>query len=833
MPKKKPQSSGRPLVIVESPAKVRTIKRYLGARFDVASSRGHIRDLPKRNLNVDIEHGFEPTYEVIPDKEKIVAQLKRAAKRAGAIYLACDPDREGEAICWHLATLINGKGPIYRITFNEITRAAVERALKHPGEINQNLVDAQQARRVLDRLVGYQVSPILWKTVRRGLSAGRVQSVALRLVVEREIEREAFVTVEFWPFVAGLATPAGKPFNAELAKLDGKKAVLGDWDAARELLYEVRDESWTVRSFEKRLHERQPQPPYITSTLQQDASTRLGFETKRTMVVAQQLYEGVELGELGRVGLITYMRTDSVRISAEGLELARSWIEANHPKHLPEKPRTFERKKRAQDAHEAIRPTDPTLEPERIKSHLAPEQFRLYDLVWRRFLACQMTPALSDKADAKIEVGRALFTARGSILRDPGFLTVYPDVGEAKDVLLPELGEGYDLELLWLDARQRFTQPPPRYKPASLVKELEKRGIGRPSTYVAIISTLQQRDYVRRDENRSFAPTELGRLVTKLLLVGFPEVLKVEFTAELEGKLDGIARGEKGWRDVLEDFYKTFSVELRRAAKSLPEYRDKSTLLAEPACPECGAKVNIRIGRAGAFVGCSKYPECDFTADFERNGHGRVVLLDRKEEAPETGESCEKCGRPMTVKKGRYGPFLACTGYPECDFTSNFRRDEDGNVVLVKRERKPTEKTDVPCPECGGPMVVRHGRKGEFLGCSRYPECRGTLNFARDADGGIVPVAPEKDGNKGKKNNSRPAPEPLGLPCPKKDCGGGLVKRVNSYGNDFYACDRYPACRFSCNREPVQSSCPSCGFPWREPFYKKLRCHHCGKASAP
>ncbi len=822
MPNKKSQGAGKPLVIVESPAKVKTIKRYLGAEFDVASSRGHIRDLPKRNLCVDIEHGFEPTYEVIPEKEKIVAQLKQAARRAGAIYLACDPDREGEAICWHLATLINGKGPIYRITFNEITKTAVRRALENPGEINQNLVDAQQARRILDRLVGYKVSPILWKTVRRGLSAGRVQSVALRLVVEREIEREAFVLVEFWTIIAGLATPTGEPFNAELAKLDGKKAEISDWDTARELLYEIREGPWPVSSVKKREHLRQPQPPYITSTLQQDASTRLGFSPKRTMLVAQQLYEGVELGELGQIGLITYMRTDSVRISADGLKLTRSWIEKNHPKHLPEKPRTFKRKKSAQDAHEAIRPTDPFLEPERIKSHLAPEQFRLYDLVWRRFLACQMTPALFDKTDADIEVGRATFTARGSILRDPGFLTVYPDQGNAKDILLPELTEGDKLELAWLDARQRFTQPPPRYRPASLVRELEKRGIGRPSTYAAIISTLQQRDYVRLNENRSFTPTELGRLVTKLLLAGFPEVLKVEFTAELEGELDGIARGEKGWRDVLADFYKTFSAELRRAAEKLPEYRDESTLLAEPVCPKCGAKVNIRFGRAGAFVGCTRYPDCDFTSDFERDGHGRVVLLDRKEEAPEIGETCKECGRPMTVKKGRYGPFLACTGYPECKNTRPLKGQSSG--------RGGNEKADVPCPECGGPMMVRRGRKGEFLGCSRYPECRGTLNFARNADGGIVPVASEKGSNQGKKNNSRPAPEPLGLPCPEKDCGGGIVKRVNRYGNDFYACDRYPDCKFSCNRAPVQSPCPECGFAWREPFYKKLRCHRCGKA---
>jgi DNA topoisomerase-1 len=797
MPKSAPRSpAGKPLVIVESPTKVRTLKRYLGEDYDVASSRGHVRDLPKSNLCVDVEHGFEPTYEVIPDKKAVVAELKRAAKRAGAVYLACDPDREGEAICWHLAALIDGGGPVYRITFNEITRAAVARALEHPSDIDLNLVDAQQARRVLDRLVGYQVSPILWKTVKSGLSAGRVQSVALRLVVEREQEREAFVPEEFWTVLAGLETASGEPLDAELAKLDGKKAKLGEWPAVRELLYEIQDGPWTVRSFEKRLHKRQPPPPYITSTLQQDASTRLGFDPKRTMRVAQQLYEGVELGGLGQVGLITYMRTDSVRISDEGLALARDWIGKNQPQRLPEAPQVYTKGKGAQDAHEAVRPTDPALEPEVVKPHLKPEQFRLYDLVWRRFLAGQMTPALFDRADARVVSGRAEFSAKGSILRDPGFLALYPDPGETKDVLLPALAEGDGLELGWLDGRQKFTQPPPRYRPASLVKELEKRGIGRPSTYAAIISTLQQRDYVRRDDNRSFFPTELGRLVTKLLVAGFPRVLKVEFTAELEEELDEIARGEKRWREVLAEFYKTFAIELERAEEELPRHRGENTLLTEPACPKCGGGLTIRFGRAGAFVGCSNYPACDFTSNFRRDSDGRVVLSDRAEEnggTRETDVPCPECGAPMVIRRGRKGEFLGCSRYPECRGTLDFERDSDGRVVPVKRaqgsveteevcevcgrpmvvkrgrygpflactgypeckntrrlgggeraSRPPAEKTDVPCPECGAPMVVRRGRKGEFLGCSKYPKCRGTLNFERDDDGNVVPKAPAK-----------------------------------------------------------------------------------------
>ncbi len=758
MPKSAPRSrpAGRPLVIVESPTKVKTLKRYLGEGYDVASSRGHVRDLPKRNLCVDVEHGFEPTYEVIPDKERVVAELRRAAKSAGAVYLACDPDREGEAICWHLAALIDG-GPIHRITFNEITRSAVTRALENPGDIDLNLVDAQQARRVLDRLVGYQVSPILWKTVRGGLSAGRVQSVALRLVVEREQEREAFGHEEYWPVVAGLATSAGEPLEAELMKLDGKKAELGDWPTVRELLFEIQDGPWTVRSYTKRESLRQPPPPYITSTLQQDASTRLGFDPKRTMVVAQQLYEGVELGNLGQVGLITYMRTDSVRISDEGLGLARDWIKKNHPQWLPEAPQVYTKGKGAQDAHEAVRPTDPFLEPGDFKQYLKPEQFRLYDLIWRRFLAGQMTPALFDKEDARITSGRAEFSAKGSRLRDPGFLAVYPDPGEAKDVVLPELAEGDKLEPAWLDGRQKFTQPPPRYKPASLVKELEKRGIGRPSTYAAIISTLQQRDYVQRDDNRSFFPTELGRLVTKLLVAGFPRVLKVEFTAELEEELDEIARGEKKWREVLGAFYETFALELHRAEEELPRHRGDNTVLAEPVCPKCGGGLTIRFGRAGAFVGCSRYPECDFTSNFRRDADGRVVLVDREEEAAETGEVCELCGRPMVVKRSRYGPFLGCSGYPEC---KNIRKLGGGD----RTPRPPAEKTDIPCPECGEPMVVRHGRKGEFLGCSKYPKCRGTLNFERDDDGNVVPSAPKEK----KAATKKKAPTKKAPPKPRK-----------------------------------------------------------------
>ncbi|HDR06622.1 MAG TPA: DNA topoisomerase I, partial [Candidatus Coatesbacteria bacterium] len=510
---------------------------------------------------------------------------------------------------------------------------------------------------------------------------------------------------------------------------------------------------------------------------------------------AQQLYEGVELGGLGQVGLVTYMRTDSVRISDEGLGLARSWLEKNHPQRLPEAPRVFTGKKGAQDAHEAVRPADPFLEPGDFKQHLTPDQLKLYDLIWRRFLAGQMTPATYDKADARITSGRAEFSAKGSILRDPGFLAVYPDQGEAKDDLLPALAEGDGLELAWLDGRQRFTKPPPRYKQASLVGELEKLGIGRPSTYQTIVSTLEQREYVQRDDNRSFFPTELGRLVTRLLVAGFPRVLKVEFTAELEEELDEIARGEKRWREVLAAFYDTFAGELKRAAEELPKRRGENTVLAEPVCPKCGGGLTIKFGRAGAFVGCSNYPACGFTSNFRRDSEGRVVLVDREEEAAATEETdipCPECGEAMVVRRGKKGEFLGCARYPECRGTLNFKRDDEGRVVPVDRlqeaagteevcelcgrpmavkrsrygpflgctgypecknirklgggesaPRPPAEKTGIPCPECGEAMVVRRGPKGEFLGCSRYPKCRGTLDFERDEEGAVVPHAPK------------------------------------------------------------------------------------------
>ncbi len=817
------KTKAKPLIIVESPTKVRTIERYLGGDYRVASSKGHIRDLPKSKLGVDLTDGFAPTYSVIPRKKKVVDELRRQA-RGAKVYLACDPDREGEAICWHLAQLIDDGADLYRITFNEITKSAVLKALENPGRIDQALVDAQQARRILDRLVGYQVSPILWKAVRRGLSAGRVQSVALRLIVERELEREAFRPDEFWIVTAALEVPGDEVVEAELLRLDGEKARPTSWDQVRELLYELHEGDWKVKRFSKRKHKRQPQPPYITSTLQRDASTRLGFNPKRTMRAAQRLYEGVELGRRGQVGLITYMRTDSVRISDEGLAKARDWIEQHHPQYALKQPRTFKGKKGAQDAHEAIRPTDPALEPDEIAKYLEPDQRKLYELIWGRFLASQMAPAVYDKTQARIACGRAEFSAKGSVLRDPGFLTVYPDPGRSEDNILPVLAEGDELSLAWLDGRRKFTQPPPRFKPASLVKELEKSGIGRPSTYAAILSTLMERNYVVSGANRALVPTELGRLVIKLLLVGFPKLLKVDFTAEMERELDEIAQGEKDWRAVLDEFYESFRPELERAEKELPKRRDHETRVEELNCPLDDGDLVIKFGKAGPFVGCANYPDCKFTANFHRNEQGRLILEERENNngtEPELTEvPCPLCGEPMVLRSGRRGEFLGCSRYPKCKGTLDFTRDENGKLIP---EEAP-DPSEVPtCEKCGAPMVRRKGRYGPFWGCSNYPKCRSIVRIEQSAE--EKEQAQREAAERREKNKE---PQRLELPCPAEGCEGRMVARVNRYGKEFYACDAYPECKFSCNRKPVESPCPNCGFPWREPYYKKLRCHHCG-----
>lgn len=698
----------RALVVVESPTKVKTIQKFLDARFVVKASMGHVRDLPKSSLGVDVARGFKPKYVVAPGKRKVLEELKRAAARAEALYVATDPDREGEAIGWHLAQeLPIDRRRVYRVTFNEITERAVRNAFQHPGQIDQRKVDAQQARRVLDRLVGYSLSPLLWEKVRRGLSAGRVQSVALRLIVDREREIQNFRPEEYWSLHARLRGEDPREFTAALREVDGAKPVLPDEATTRDLMRELEGATFRVHSVTRGERRRHPAPPFITSTLQQEAGRRLGFTAKKTMTVAQQLYEGVELGDEGPVGLITYMRTDSVRVAREAQEQARAWVSARlGPEYLPEAPPVYRSRSTAQEAHEAIRPTDVTRDPQGVAPYLSRDQLALYRLIWQRFVASQMTPALYDTLTVDIAAGRCLFRVQGQTLRFRGFTAIYVESQEEVEVpeeeaegVVPPLREGEVLTLIGLEPKQHFTQPPPRYTEASLIKTLEELGIGRPSTYAQILSTLiQERGYVRR-ERRTLFPTELGIAVTDKLLPYFPEIMDVEFTAQMEEHLDEVEEGARHWVDTVREFYEPFARDLARArAEMANEKAGEAT--GEP-CPECGGELLRRRGRFGPFIACSAYPECRYTRDL---GGG-----ERAEDEP-AGENCPTCGRPMVLKHGRYGKFVACSGYPDCKTT------------------KPLS-LGIACPRCGaGEVVERRSKRGRtFYGCSAYPSCTFVL----------------------------------------------------------------------------------------------------------
>ncbi len=705
------------LVIVESPAKAKTINKFLGKDFTVLASVGHVKDLPKSKLGVEIEKGFEPHYEVIKGKASTIKELKKAGKAAEKIYLAPDPDREGEAIAWHIAEEIDKKKEkSLRVLFNEITEKAVRDAIAHPTELDQQKFEAQQARRVLDRLVGYQVSPILWDKVRRGLSAGRVQSVAVRLICDREREVQAFVPKEYWSVTAELEKEQAR-FKAKLAKIDGKKIELSNGDETNEVVAELKGAEYRVASVEKKEVKRRPSPPFTTSKLQQEASRKLGFTAKKTMTLAQQLYEGVDIGSEGPVGLISYMRTDSTRISSEALAAARSYIESKWgAQYLPAAPAVYKSGKKSQDAHEAIRPTYFQHDPDSVKSYLSRDQFRLYQLIWNRFIACQMTPALIDQTRVQIAAGRCTFAASGSVVKFPGFMAVYvegKDVDEEAEETLPQLAEAEVLSLVSLTPAQHFTQPPPRFTEATLVKELEENGIGRPSTYAAIISTIQDREYVVK-EGRQLKPTELGFLVTDMLIESFPEILNVEFTAHMEEELDMIEEGSMPWRKAMEEFYGPFSKSLEKAKKDMK---------------------NVKA-----------------------------------EEVP-TDIACDKCGKPMVIKWGRKGKFLACTGYPECKNTKDFKTDEEGKVIALEREEQVVETA---CPKCGKPMVLKSGRFGRFLACSDYPDCKTTLPYS------------------------------TGIPCPNDD-GGMLVERRTKRGRVFFSCSLYPKCDYATWKLPKAS----------------------------
>ena len=782
------------LVIVESPAKAKTIQKYLGKGYTVEASLGHVKDLPKSNLGVDIDHDFDTEYIVIPGKEKVLTKLKKLAQSADTIYLAPDPDREGEAIAAHLAEELgdgskkkkkkkdNESERIRRVTFNEITQRAVRAAFEHPRDIDRHLVDAQQARRVLDRLVGYQVSPLLWDKVRRGLSAGRVQTVALRLIVEREREIKAFEKKEYWTIDAHLTGAKPPAFDARFLGRGEEKIEIPNGEEAEKIRAALDKADWIVRSAERKERKRNATPPFTTSKLQQDSSRKLRFSVKRTMMIAQRLYEGVELGEEGLVGLITYMRTDSTRVSNEAVTEVREFIKNQYgEQYLPESPNTYKEKKEAQGAHEAIRPTSAMRHPDQIKSYLKEDEFKVYNLIWQRFVASQMNPAIYDQTtvdiDAKAGSDNFWFRVTGSVEKFDGFLKVYKESKEGKDEedeelkhKLPPLEAGQKLTLKELKPEQHFTEPPPRYNEASLVKELEERGIGRPSTYSAILSTIQERQYVQKLGGK-FAPTEIGLVVTDLLVANFPDIFDVQYTARLEEELDEIEEGKEKWTDALADFYKKFAKALRYAEKHMENIKrmEKPT---EEKCERCGAPLVIKWGKHGSFYACSTYDKedpnsCTFTKENPIN----LPDLDSADIQETTQEEyCENCGRVMVLKRGRFGQFMACTGYPDCKTT---RRLDQGKKV-------PDIPLDELCPKCGRNLMIRHGRYGEFTACSGYPDCKYVKqNF-------------------------------IGVKCPLcKD--GELVEKRARKGNTFYGCSNYPKCKFTSASKPIAEKCPSCG----------------------
>jgi DNA topoisomerase-1 len=723
------------LVIVESPAKARTINKILGKGYTVKASVGHVMDLPAKKLGVNVDNDFQPEYGIIPGKEKILKELKKTAKAADRIYLAPDPDREGEAIAYHVAANItDSKGDqerIFRVAFNEITTNAVKKAMEHPGKIDMSKVDAQQARRVLDRLVGYNLSPLLWKKVRRGLSAGRVQSVAVRLIVEREKEREAFKQQEYWSINIKLKGKEPPEFEARLHKYgnslvidrdaeETRRFLITSEEEARRITDDVKGAEFGLANIEKKLKKKKPAPPFITSTLQQEASRKLGFAAKKTMRVAQQLYEGVELGSEGSHGLITYMRTDSVRVAQEAQDWARRFIEKSFGKqYAPKTPPRYRSKAAAQEAHEAVRPTSPEKKPDDVKSFLSKDQQALYKLIWNRFIASQMKPAELEQTTLDISCSSrtpALLRATGSVVRFPGFMALYTetieDIEEEAGGLLPALNKGDPLSFIGIEPKQHFTQPPPRYTEASLVRTLEERGIGRPSTYAAILSTIVDREYVQREDKR-LAPTELGVLVNGYLVERFPDLMDSGFTAKMEDKLDKIETGKHKWVKVIKDFYKPFSRDLEEAEST-------------------GGKV--------------------------------------KPEDIATEEVCEKCGKPMVIRWGRHGRFLACSGYPGCRNTKPLEGE---------KQAAPEEATDETCPKCGANMVIKSGRFGQFLACSRYPECKNTK------------------------------PIPTGVKCP--DDGGDIVQKRTRAGKPFWSCSNYPDCKFAIWQRPINEKCPKCG----------------------
>ena len=802
------------LVIVESPAKAKTLEKFLGRDFRVLASYGHVRDLPRKGLGVDRGHAYQPTYEVLAGKEKTLGVLKKATREASAVFLAADPDREGEAISWHLQEALkpSAKGKVFkRVRFNEITKKAVARAMDEAGEIDARLVDAQQARRIIDRLVGYEVSDLLWKKIWRGLSAGRVQTVALRIICERETEIEEFRPVEYWTVDAGLEASVPPPFSARLLSFDGQKLKFDGTDprlenreAAERVRENVAGAAWKVARVETSERRKNSPPPFITSQLQQAAARRLAFAVRRTMQIAQRLYEGRDIPGRGTIGLITYMRTDSTRVSDEAIAAVRDHIRTRYgagPEFLPESPRYFKSKRGAQDAHEAIRPTYLDLPPEEVSSHLAPEEAKLYRLIWERFVASQMAPAVYDATSAEIEAGRAVYRASGSTLKSAGYLAAYGvaaeeeeegENGSGKPALrslgegaLPPLSEGETLTLVSVSPEKKETQPPPRFNEASLVKFLEENGIGRPSTYAEILRKIEDREYVRKKERR-FVPTALGRTVIEMLIPFFDDFFETSYTARMEERLDEVEEGKISWKKALAEFDKTFSRDRDRALADmvsskagipLDEARRKLSFPVAPQlsdnCPRCGKKLKLRMGKNGLFVACSGYPKCTFTENIPDPDEDVVDATELESTA------CEECGSPMKLRQSRAGSaFLGCTAYPKCRNIVN--------VVMAggKPEARPDEPTGQICPESGHPLVRRHGRFGAYIACSGYPACK------------YKPPKPVKN---------------TGVVCPKD---GGVIAERRGRFRPFYGCVNYPACDFTLSARPIPEACPNCGNPY-------------------
>ncbi len=790
------------LVIVESPAKAKTLSKFLGKGYQVKASYGHVRDLPPNRLAVDVERDFKPQYQTVKGREKVLEELRKAARGAQTIYVATDPDREGEAIGWHLVQELKPpKRAVRRVVFREVTKRAVAEAFAHPGALDLKKVEAQQARRILDRLVGYQVSPLLWEKVRRGLSAGRVQSVALRLIVDREREIQAFVSQEYWTIEALLTAGAPPEFRARLFRVNGDKVEIRTEAEGQAVLRELERERFQVTGVTTRERRRHPVPPFTTSKLQQEAVRKLRMTARRAMMIAQQLYEGIELGKEGAVGLITYMRTDSTRVSTEAVEEARRYIaERFGAEYVPERPPVYKSAKAAQEAHEAVRPTAVSRDPASLARYLTRDQLNLYTLIWNRFVASQMPPALFDVTTIDVGAGRFLLRATGRVTRFDGFMRLYVEGtdegvkpraeegqeadgdGDAdREMTLPPLQEGEALELRSLDPTQHFTHPPPRYTEATMVKELEEKGIGRPSTYAPILQVIQNRDYVVK-ENGKFRPTEIGGVVVDRLVKSFPRIMDYEFTARMESTLDEIEEGKAEWLEEMRRFYGAFSKWLEEAKTGMENLKalEEKT---EETCEKCGSPMVIRWGRFGKFLACSAYPECKSTrelvsvqgSEFTVQGEGEKQVASSVNGEPSTGNEtkvCEKCGRAMVLKRGRYGLFWACGGYPDCRTV----------LSLDGKEKAAAEPTDEKCETCGAPMVIRQGRYGRFLACSTYPKCRTVRSI------------------------------PLDVKCPR--CGAPLTQRRSKRGRAFYGCTSYPECTFVLWNRPIPEPCPACDAPF-------------------